>query len=197
MKEIKAEGLPCPAPVLLTKEAIDKGEDYIKITVDNQAAKENVKRFLEAKQFEVSIQEHGKIFHLIGSRKNNEPSAEAITEKLISSAKKIVVMVSSNRIGHGDDELGAKLMISFLKTLKEMGHDLWKLIFVNNGVKLCVEDSDVLNTLKDLEHSKVDILVCGTCLNHFNLINKKQVGDTTNMLDIVTSMQLADKVIHI
>jgi hypothetical protein len=39
--------------------------------------------------------------------------------------------------------------------------------------------------------------VCGTCLNHFNLIERKQVGETTNMLDIVTAMQLADKVINI
>jgi len=41
------------------------------------------------------------------------------------------------------------------------------------------------------------ILVCGTCLTHFNLLDKKQVGNTTNMLDIVTAMQLADKVINI
>ena len=40
------------------------------------------------------------------------------------------------------------------------------------------------------------ILVCGTCLDHFGLLDRKQVGDTTNMLDIVTSMQLADKVIR-
>jgi hypothetical protein len=38
-------------------------------------------------------------------------------------------------------------------------------------------------------------MVCGTCLNHFQLLEQKQVGETTNMLDIVTAMQLADKVI--
>ena len=37
--------------------------------------------------------------------------------------------------------------------------------------------------------------MCGTCLNHFKLLEAKQVGETTNMLDIVTAMQLADKVI--
>ncbi|MBW2216951.1 MAG: sulfurtransferase-like selenium metabolism protein YedF, partial [Deltaproteobacteria bacterium] len=43
----------------------------------------------------------------------------------------------------------------------------------------------------------ISILVCGTCLEHFNLLEKKQVGETTNMLDIVIAMQLADKVITI
>ena len=44
-------------------------------------------------------------------------------------------------------------------------------------------------------HTK--ILVCGTCLNHLNLLEKKMVGETTNMLDIVTAMQLADKVVNL
>ena len=108
-----------------------------------------------------------------------------------------MVMVTSNTIGHGDDELGKKLMVSFLKTLKEMGQELWRLVFLNSGVKLTISGSDVLEDLKDLEKSGVHILVCGTCLTHFNLLEKKQAGETTNMLDIVTAMQLADKVINV
>jgi len=55
----------------------------------------------------------------------------------------------------------------------------------------------VLDVLKGYEKEGMTILVCGTCLNHFNLLDKKEVGVTTNMLDIVTAMQLADKVINI
>ena len=65
------------------------------------------------------------------------------------------------------------------------------------GVKLTIEGSEVLPNLKELEDSGTTILVCGTCLDHFNLLEKKQVGETTNMLDIVTAMQLADKVINV
>jgi selenium metabolism protein YedF len=100
-------------------------------------------------------------------------------------------------MGHGDDELGAKLLLNFLKTLKEMGPELWRLVFVNNGVKLAIEGAEALPVLKELEGEGVSILVCGTCLNHFNLLEKKKAGETTNMLDIVTAMQLADKVINI
>ena len=114
-----------------------------------------------------------------------------------ADAKKILVMIATDRVGYGDDELGLKLMTSFIKTLKEMGPDLWRLVFVNNGVKLTVKGSEVLEPLKELELNGNKILVCGTCLNHFNLLDQKLVGETTNMLDIVTAMQLADKVISI
>ena len=107
-----------------------------------------------------------------------------------------MVMCATDRIGFGDEELGLKLMVSFLRTLKEMGPDLWRLVFVNNGVKLTVDGSEVVGDLKTLEDNGLKILVCGTCLNHFNLLDKKQVGETTNMLDIVTAMQLADKMIN-
>ena len=108
-----------------------------------------------------------------------------------------MVMVATDRIGYGDDELGRKLMISFIKTLKEMVPDLWRLVFLNNGVKLCTSGSVVLPELKNLESEGIHILVCGTCLTHFSLLEEKQVGETTNMLDIVVAMQHADKVINI
>jgi len=108
-----------------------------------------------------------------------------------------MVMCATDRIGFGDDELGLALMVNFLRTLKEMGDELWRLVFVNNGVKLTIDGSEVLEDLKKYEKDELKILVCGTCLNHFNLLERKQVGETTNMLDIVTAMQLADKVINI
>ncbi|MEE4113842.1 MAG: sulfurtransferase-like selenium metabolism protein YedF, partial [Desulfobacteraceae bacterium] len=109
----------------------------------------------------------------------------------------IMVMCATDRLGFGDDALGLKLMVNFLRTLKEMGDELWRLVFVNNGVKLTIEGSDLLEDLKAYESAGLKILVCGTCLDHFNLLEKKRVGETTNMLDIVTAMQLADKVINI
>jgi selenium metabolism protein YedF len=98
-------------------------------------------------------------------------------------------------MGRGDDTLGRKLLVNFIGTLKEMGPELWGLVLVNAGVKLAVAGSEVLASLQELAQSGVMILVCGTCLNHFDLLEQKQVGETTNMLDIVTHMQLADKVI--
>jgi selenium metabolism protein YedF len=111
--------------------------------------------------------------------------------------KKILVMVGSDRLGRGDDALGAGLLLNFLKTLKEMGPELWRLVFVNGGVRLTAAGAEAIPVLRDLAAAGVSILVCGTCLNHFQLLDKKEVGETTNMLDIVTSLQVADSVINL
>ena len=198
MKTIDCRGLACPAPVLRTKDTIEaEGLDEIAVLIDNEAARENVSRFLGSQNFEVAVNQEGDTIQVIGKKTSGAESDCTITEFTSTDKQKIMVMIASDRIGHGDDELGAKLMASFLTTLKEMGDDLWRLVFVNIGIRLTVEGSNTLPALKDLEEHGTMILVCGTCLNHFNLLNKKQVGETTNMLDIVTAMQLADKVINI
>ncbi|MBW1903024.1 MAG: sulfurtransferase-like selenium metabolism protein YedF [Deltaproteobacteria bacterium] len=197
-KEIDARGLACPAPVLQTKEIVDKkSPNTIKILVDNEAARQNVIRFLESQNYGVSVEQVGTDFHVSGNREGGAFVSERPAPETETDQKKIMVMVTTDRLGHGDDELGAKLMAAFLKTLKEMGNDLWRLVFLNNGVKLTIEGSGVLDSLKELEEAEITILVCGTCLDHFNLLEKKQVGETTNMLDIVTAIQLADKVVNI
>ena len=198
MKEIDARGLACPAPVLQTKAAIEeKNPDEIKIIVDNEASKQNVSRFLKSQHFDTDEQKDGNDFYVIGKREAGSSSRDSIEESITSDTKKIMVMLATDRMGYGDDALGLKLMTSYIKTLKEMGPELWRLVFVNNGVKLTIEGSEVLPVLKEYEKQGLHILVCGTCLTHFNLLDQKQVGETTNMLDIVTAMQLADKVISI
>ncbi|RPH47612.1 MAG: sulfurtransferase-like selenium metabolism protein YedF [Desulfobacteraceae bacterium] len=198
MKTIDARGLSCPGPVITTKDIIEKEHPpVLNVTVDNKAASENVRSFFESRNYGVSIRQEGTEFHVTGKQKGESPCEEPVCSPVKTDLKKIMVMITSNRMGHGDDELGEKLMVSFLKTLKEMGPELWRLVFVNSGVKLTIEGAEVLPVLKETEKSGIRILVCGTCLTHFNLLDKKMTGETTNMLDIVTAMQLADKVINI
>ncbi len=196
--KIDCRGLACPAPVLKTKELIEQEQPVnLVVMVDNEAAKENVTRFMEHQGFVVSTTVDGSDFQVSGRSEGNANGAPVKTVESEEVNQKIMVMVGTDRMGYGDDGLGLKLMVSFLKTLKEMGGELWCLVFVNNGVKMTVLESEVLPILKELEEGGVHVLVCGTCLTHFNLLEKKLVGETTNMLDIVTAMQLADKVINI
>jgi len=200
VKEIDCKGLACPGPVLRTKDVLENSRpDVIKVIVDNEASKQNVKRFLESQNYKVNIETDDSLFYVIGSDETGSAgqSEERPAPEPRVETKKIVVMIGTDRMGYGDDELGKKLMLNFLATLKEMGDDLWRLILVNNGVKLTIEGADALPTLKELADNGVYILVCGTCLTYFGLLDKKQVGETTNMLDVVTSLQLADKVINI
>jgi selenium metabolism protein YedF len=197
MKKIDARGLACPAPVLQTKAAVEnEGVTEISVLVDNEAAKQNVTRFLTSKGYITRSENHHEDFLVLGEIGD---LCETETKKIEvpESNSKIMVLVATDRLGFGDDALGKKLMISFIKTLKEMGNELWRLVFVNNGVKLTIDGSELLEDLKNYEKQGLQILVCGTCLTHFNLMDRKQVGETTNMLDIVTAMQLADKVINI
>ncbi|MCK5311491.1 MAG: sulfurtransferase-like selenium metabolism protein YedF [Desulfobacteraceae bacterium] len=200
--KLDCRNIDCPGPVLKTKQAIEEqGATEVKVIVDNDAAVENVTRFLNYHEFEVSVESDGITSTIEGKStgkiiKQDLPYKEKKAD-ISHDNQKIMVMVGASVLGRGDDELGGKLMINFLKTLKEMGDDLWRLIFVNNGVKLTINDSNTLSILKDLENNNVHILVCGACLTHFDLMNEKAVGETTNMLDIVTSMQLADKVINL
>ncbi|MDR0476390.1 MAG: sulfurtransferase-like selenium metabolism protein YedF [Desulfobulbaceae bacterium] len=193
MVEIDARGLACPAPLLLVKEMLEQHQPgEVLVWVDNEAARENVSRFLASRGFSATSEGEGRDIR-IQAVKNGEtvspPSAPA-------SARKIMVLIGSETIGAGDAELGGKLMVSFIKTLKEMGDDLWRLVFINSGVKLALAASPVLADLRAYEENGLTILACGTCLGHYGLTDQKQCGQTTNMLDIVTAMQLADKVIN-
>jgi selenium metabolism protein YedF len=201
MKEIDARGLACPTPVLMTKAAVeDEGVQTLTVVVDNEASQQNVVRFLESKGYNAAASINGVDFIVTGQAEDQpvtENSDEMPKKRIVEGRQKIMVMCATDRIGFGDDELGRKLMINFIKTIGEMGPELWRLVFVNNGVKLVVKGSQIVPVLKDYEERGLTILVCGTCLTHYNLLDQKQVGETTNMLDIVTAMQLADKVINL
>lgn len=106
------------------------------------------------------------------------------------------MLITTETIGRGDDGLGAKLMGNFVATLPELGPRLWRIVLINGGVKLASQPGPALDALKKMAADGVSVLVCGTCLAHFGLLEAKQVGDTSNMLDIVTSLDLADKVIR-
>jgi selenium metabolism protein YedF len=198
MKEIDARGLACPAPVLQTKAALEQDHPAgVSVVVDNAASQQNVQRFLESQGFQTVLEQKGADYRVVatsGPATGEQPRPAAERQ---AAEKKIMVMCATDRIGFGDDALGQKLMVNFLRTLKEMGDELWRLVLVNNGVKLTIGGSEVLEDLRQYEKDGLKILVCGTCLDHFNLLESKQVGETTNMLDIVTAMQLADKVISI
>jgi selenium metabolism protein YedF len=195
-QELDCRGQACPQPVLKTKEIVDQGDiQQLTVLVDNEAARENVSRFLERSGYQVEVAGQGSDLAVTGIRQQEGPDKSAADTWEEAELRKILVLVGTDRMGTGDDELGRKLIVNFINTLKEMGRELWCLVLLNAGVKLAVAGSEVLASLKELEQNGVMVLVCGTCLNHFQLLEQKQVGETTNMLDIVTHMQLADQVI--
>ena len=201
--QLECQGLPCPQPVLKCKEAIEnQSPATISVTVDNEAAKENVSRFMQTKGYEASFESCGDDFIISGIKTNTLEECDAcaqMSENEISdlSSQKILVFIASEVIGSGDDDLGSKLMYNFLLTLDEMGSELWRIVILNGGVKLAIAENSCMKELQKLEKKGISILVCGTCLEHFGLTSKQGVGQITNMLDVVTSFQLATKTIRV
>lgn len=194
---LDCRGLPCPQPVLKCKQRLDQGAaDGLRVLVDNEPAKENVTRFLASQGLRVQAAavEGGFALDVTGGAAAPAP---APAPQARESEARIAVFITAASIGRGDETLGTKLMLNFLSTLPELGKELWRLVLVNGGVQLAVEGGPCLEKLQALEAAGATVLVCGTCLEHFGLLDKKRVGQTTNMLDVVTSLQLASKVIHV
>lgn len=201
---LNCEGLACPQPVLKCKELIEKdGPGNLSAIVDNEPARDNVSRFLTTMGYEATVEEQGDLYVVTGIKGEGTEAACDVCEEMSDAElaavgkNKILVFIASDVMGSGDDELGSKLMFNFLLTLKEMGDDLWRIVMVNGGVKLSVPDSPSMEVLQELEKNGASVLVCGTCLEHFGLTKQRQVGDVTNMLDIITSFQLATKTIRV
>lgn len=197
MNYLDFKGLACPMPVVKTKTYLENNPDInsIAVSVDNKAAVENITRFLTSRGFSAESQEDHGAFIVSGSLTGD--CEECVIPETGPAGRNTLVMITHNTIGTGNLELGEKLMGNFIKTLPEIKDTLWRIVFVNEGVKLTVEGSETLSDLIELEASGVSILVCGTCLDYFNLLDKKQVGETTNMLDIMTSLQVSEKIINI
>jgi selenium metabolism protein YedF len=199
--ELDCRGMECPAPVLHVRNIIEtEAPAAITVLVDNEAARQNVSRFLEHQKFQVNSEREGDKFRVSGTRKHGSiapgitPSSNA-AKKEETRTKNIMVLVTSTHMGHGDDGLGDMLMFNFLKTLKEMGPDLRLVAFVNSGVSFTAEGSEAVPILQELVGNGVQVLACGACLAYFHILDKIQVGEVTNMLEIVTSMKDSDSVI--
>ena len=98
-------------------------------------------------------------------------------------------------MGQGDGELGKILMKGFIYALTQQDSLPSTILFYNSGARLTCEDAPTLEDLKSLEAQGVEILTCGTCLNHYGLTEKLLVGSVTNMYVITEKMTHADLIV--
>ena len=63
-QKVDARGLSCPQPVLLTKQAVDKGEFPIEVLVETVTSRENVRRMAQNWGCQVQVEEIGDEFKL-------------------------------------------------------------------------------------------------------------------------------------
>ena len=191
MMKVNAIGDVCPIPVVKTKKAMQElqGADTIEVLVDNEIAVANVTKMAKGMGANVTSEKVADKEYKITIEVTGEEAACACCEE-----ENLVVVISSDRMGNGNDELGKVLIKGFIFAVTQLDKLPKTLLFYNGGATLTAEGSDSLEDLKHLEEQGVEILTCGTCLNYYGLSEKLQVGSVTNMYTIVEKMAGADKI---
>jgi len=197
---IDAVGDDCPIPVIKVKRAIRESEPNatVHIVVDNEIATQNLQKMAsELGLGYLCKQEEPTRFEVFLTKGDGaaEPAAASRNVKAQKSSLGVVVVVSSDVMGRGDDELGASLLKAFIFTLAELDELPDAVLFYNAGVRLTTEGSGAIEDLERLIKSGCSILSCGACLNYYGLDNKLRVGEVTNMLKIVEMQCAAARVI--
>ena len=201
-RQVDARGLACPQPVVLTRKAmLEDGVDLVRVVVDQDVPAENIQRLARGQGWLSEIARQGDEIHLT-LRRDEEAIAKAGDQTSIDSVAadgkpEVVIFVTSNLFGDGDQRLGQVLMRAFVKTLKELDTQPAKIIFANAGVRLTTAGSDLIADLRELERRGIEIMSCGTCLDYYHLSDALEVGAVSNMFDIATSLVEADRVVKL
>ena len=201
MVEVNALGKACPLPVIETKKAIEelKQDDTVKVLVDNEIAVQNVMKMAKHKNLDASSEkiddnQFAVMIAVTGVGEKSEVEEEVNCQP-DRRGKGTVVVLSSDVMGTGDESLGKQLIKGFVFALTKMEELPSKVILYNRGAFLSSENEDTIQDLKTLEAEGVEILTCGTCLNHYGLGEKLAVGTATNMYEIVESMMTASHIV--
>lgn len=208
MIKVNALGDACPIPVVKTKNAIRelKGAGTVETLVDNEIAVQNLTKMAVQKGYEVFSEKISDQEYKVTMTVSEEAGKNAAQDKAASvetelcpvtpaSSKKTVVVISSDQMGTGSEELGKTLLKGFIYALSQQDELPATILFYNSGARITCENSASIEDLKALSQAGVEILTCGTCLNFYGLSDKLQVGEVTNMYVIAEKMTGADLVV--
>lgn len=105
-----------------------------------------------------------------------------------------VIVINQPQMGSGNEELGRKILGTCLRKLVGFS-GLEAIVLYNTGVTLAVKSSFVAAELLELHQQGVDILPCGTCVDHLGLRDQMLFDHVSNMDEILACLRQADKVI--
>ena len=198
---VNAVGEQCPIPVVKATRALREMAEpgTLEVHVDNEIAVQNLTRMAGGNHLPVRWEKVGeKEFVVImdvaeptGDTPRQEPELVCVPD----SRGDFLVAVDTEVMGRGSDELGRTLMKGFLFAVSQLPQLPRTMLFYNGGARLTTEGSASLEDLKNMEAQGVEILTCGTCLNHYGLAERLAVGSVTNMYTIVEKLAGAGKVV--
>ena len=203
MVTINAMGDTCPIPVIKTQNAIKAltKADEVEVLVDNEVAVQNLTKLAGSLGCEVKSEKKAeKEYRVVIAVTEDKVQGQTVREKaeatcIPDARDNTVVVISSDKMGEGEEELGKVLIKGYIYALTQLETLPKTILFYNKGAYLTCEGSASLEDLKSLEAQGVEIQTCGTCLNFYGLTEKLQVGTVTNMYVIAETMAKASKVI--
>lgn len=198
--KVNAIGDNCPIPVVKTKKALDnlEGPAIVEVDVDNEIAVQNINKMVNQKNLTSSVDKVGENHYVVKIQSGEITIPQSNNEVVVTVEKeeKMILVLSSDKMGEGDEELGKVLIKGFLYAVTQLDKLPKSVLLYNSGVKLAAHGSDSLEDLKNLEENGVEILSCGTCLNFYELSDKLGVGKVTNMYSIVEELSSATNVMR-
>lgn len=196
MKTIDCRGQACPAPVIATKKALEESGTGIRVLVDDGAPRENVVRFVKNRGYQVNETAEADGWSLLVTGSTTAEVAPQSTVTSTTSGDR-VLLITSNQLGDGSEELGYLLMKNFIFTLLETPQQPDRILFLNSGVLLATEGAETVEALKQLEERGVELLACGVCLDYFKKKDQLAVGQVTNMFSTAEHLLAAASVIKL
>ncbi|ACV23552.1 sulfurtransferase-like selenium metabolism protein YedF [Slackia heliotrinireducens] len=196
---VDAMGEKCPVPVVKAKQAMSTfDEGTLEVLVDNETSVKNLLSFAKSQKCEATSEQLAEEKFSVKIVKTAESVAALAAETAAGGAGigPRVVVVPSNVMGHGDEELGGVLIKAFIFALTQQDELPETVLFYNGGVKLTCEGSPCLDDLKKLADAGVEIISCGTCLKHYDIEDKLAVGEVSNMYVIVEKQMKAGVVVR-
>ena len=197
---VNAVGDQCPIPVVKATKAIKEMKEagIVEVHVDNEIAVQNLTKLANSKNLQSSAEKKEEKLFVVTITMDGAIEESAQDECISCAPDKrgnTVVAIASERMGHGNDELGKVLMKGFIYALSQLDELPQTILLYNGGATITCEESPSLEDLKNMEAQGVEILTCGTCLDYYGLKEKLAVGSVTNMYTIVEKLSQADKII--
>lgn len=188
MRVINCKGLICPMPLIETKKAIKESKvgDTLVVEVDNETSFNNLSHFLGDNDLTFDIKQDESLYRFTFEVKElaSKPNEILNVTKPIINRGNYIVVIDSNSMGYGSENLGKILIKGFINTLDQLDNLPLEIICYNSGVTLAVKGSDTAQSLKKLESQGVKISLCGTCIDFYGIKENIEVGTISNMLYI-------------
>jgi selenium metabolism protein YedF len=196
---VDARTLKCPQPLMMAKKALEgmSAGERLRVQIDNETARDNLMRFLRDNGMTPVLSSEGGVY-TIAVEKVLEAAPLGDTEAYCAPDRPQtgpVIVLNHNGMGSGSEELGRVLLQACVFTLKDISPLPSVILCYNAGVLVAAEGAPTVPALADLVRRGVTLLLCGTCVDYYELKGKIAVGTISNMYEILQRVSTSERVI--